>query len=261
MNRFATAAARILTALSATATLAMGPVGAPRGEVPPPHADRVDPGPVRSLFGQEIRRIPTTRPVVALTFNAAWDGAGVDTVLTVLRQRHAPATFFLTGQFAESHPAVARAMAAEHGIGNHSHSHPHFGGLTHREVVEEVTRADRAIREATGTVPLPFFRFPYSATTPRGITEVNALGFADIEFTVDTNGYRGTSGGMTVRKAVNRALEGLTPGEIVQLHVGSADGHEPVLDARALPRIIDAVRARGFEIVDLRTLLAGRGAG
>ncbi|MFI8941561.1 polysaccharide deacetylase family protein [Streptomyces syringium] len=260
MNRLATAAARILTALSATVFLVVGPVGAPRGEAPPPHADSAGPGPVRSLFGREIRRMPTTRPVVALTFNAAWDGAGVDTVLTTLRRRHAPATFFLTGQFAERHPAAARAMAAEHGIGNHSYSHPQFGGLTHREVVEEVTLADRAIREATGTVPLPFFRFPYSATTPRGIAEVNALGFADIEFTVDTNGYLGRAGGMTVRKAVDRALAGLTPGEIVQLHVGSADGHEPVLDARALPWIIDAVRARGFEIVDLRALLVRRGA-
>jgi peptidoglycan/xylan/chitin deacetylase (PgdA/CDA1 family) len=216
---------------------------------------RSAPGPVEKLFGSEVRRIPTTRRVVALTFNAAWEETGVDAALAVLRERKAPATFFLTGQFAERHPAAARAMAAEHGIGNHSYSHPRFGGLTSGEAAEEVLRADRAIRRASGAVPLPFFRFPYSATTARGIADVNALGFADIEFTADTNGYLGTAGGMTVQKAVDRAIAALTPGEIVQMHVGTPDGHGPALDVLALPRIIDALHARGYQVVDLRSLL------
>lgn len=106
------------------------------------------------------------------------------------------------------------------------------------------------------TEPLPFFRFPYGEATPPGIADVNALGFADIEFTADTNGYLGTAGGMTVDRAVARAVDALVPGEIVQMHVGASDGQGPVLDAQALPRIIDAVRESGYRIVDLRTLLA-----
>ncbi|WP_346776798.1 polysaccharide deacetylase family protein [Streptomyces sp. HNM0574] len=218
------------------------------------------PGDVSGLFGAEVRRMPTERRVVALTFNAAWDAEDVPEVLRTLRQRKAPATFFLTGQFAERHPRAARAMAAEHGIGNHSHSHPHFDGLSRAETREQVLRADRAIRRATGTRPLPFFRFPFSAITPRGIARVNALGFADIEFTADTNGYLGTEGGMTVDKAVRRALDALTPGEIVQLHVGTSDQGVRGLDARALPRIIDAVRDRGYRIADLGDLARGKAA-
>lgn len=88
---------------------------------------------------------------VALTFNAAWDEEGLDTVLTVLRQQKAPATFFVTGHFAERHPDAVRAIAAAgHGIGNHSHSHPPFGELTAAERAQEVTLADRAIRQAAG---------------------------------------------------------------------------------------------------------------
>ncbi|MGW7052967.1 polysaccharide deacetylase family protein [Streptomyces sp. NPDC054887] len=209
------------------------------------------------LFGAKIRRIPTTRRVVALTFNAAWDTTGVATALNVLRRHKAPATFFLTGQYAERHPMAARAMAAEHGIGNHSYSHPQFDGLTRWEVEEEVLRADRAIRQATGVVPLPFFRFPYSATTPQGIADVNALGFADIEFTADTKGYLGTAGGMTMRKTVNRALDALTPGAILQMHVGTPDGHGSALDVQALSQIINGIHARGYQITDLRILLNG----
>ncbi|MEV6734652.1 MULTISPECIES: polysaccharide deacetylase family protein [unclassified Streptomyces] len=131
-----------------------------------------------------------------------------------------------------------------------------FGGLTAPERAQEVTLADRAIRPAAGPAALPFLRFPYGDTTAGQIAEVNALGFADIEWTTDTNGYRGTAGGMTTQHAVKRALDVLAPGEIVQMNVGSLDGQGPVLDAQALPQIIDAVRSQGYRITDLRTLPA-----
>ncbi|MFE3180706.1 hypothetical protein ACFXKR_07355 [Streptomyces violascens] len=92
---------------------------------------------------------------------------------------------------------------------------------------------------------------------PRQIAEANALGHADIGWTTDTTGYRGTATGMTVQKAVKRALDALRPGEIIQLRIGSLDGQGPVLDAEALPHIIDAVRTHGYTITDLRDLLAG----
>ncbi|MFC5720504.1 polysaccharide deacetylase family protein [Streptomyces gamaensis] len=234
---------------AAVALTGFGPAPAVRPSAPPPCAAT----PAPALYGGEVRRLPTQRRVVALTFNAAWNEDGLADVLRVLRDKHAPATFFPTGQFAERHPRAVRAMAAAgHGIGSHSHSHPHFSALTPAQARHEVLRAHRALRAAAGTCPLPFFRFPYSETTPQRIAEVNGLGFADIEFSADTNGYKGPGGGMSTEAAVRRALDALGPGEIVQMHVGTPDGSGTVLDARALPRIIDAVRERGYRITDLR---------
>lgn len=212
------------------------------------------PRPPASLLGDEIRRIPTSRKVVALTFNSAWDESGVDTVLGELRRRKLAATFFPTGQFAQAHPAAVRAMGAAHGLGNHSHSHPYFDDLSTEERVDEVLRADAAIRAASGVEPLPFFRFPYSATSADSVADVNGLGYAAIEFTTDTNGYLGPRGGMTVGKVVERAVDALAPGAIIQMHVGST-GDGVVLDAEALPRIIDAVLEEGYEVIDLRQFL------
>ncbi|GAA0691553.1 hypothetical protein GCM10010193_52560 [Kitasatospora atroaurantiaca] len=109
-------------------------------------------------------------------------------------------------------------------------------------------------------MPLPFYRFPYGETTPQAIADVNALGFADIEFTADTNGYLGAAGGMTVDRAVERVLKALTPGAIVQMHVGAGAEGGPGLDAQALPRIIEAVQARGYRVTDLRTVVTRSGA-
>ncbi|MCM2580023.1 polysaccharide deacetylase family protein [Streptomyces meridianus] len=255
--RRAVAAAAVASALLLPTTAGAVPHRGPATAAAPAQlAPERAPSPVEHLFGSDNRRIPTDEKVVALTFNAAWNDAGLDTILAELRRRRVPATFFLTGDFADRHPEAARAMAAEHGIGNHSYNHPQFAELSSQEMTDEVMRADDAIRRATGAEPLPFFRFPYSETTEQGIAHVNALGFADIEFTADTNGYLGAAGGMTVDRAVARAVDALAPGEIVQMHVGASDGQGPVLDAEALPRIIDAVQERGYRIVDLRTLLA-----
>ncbi|WP_374196996.1 polysaccharide deacetylase family protein [Streptomyces sp. ISL-100] len=207
-----------------------------------------------ALLGDEIRLMPTSGRVMALTFNAAWDESGIDTVLAELRRRKVPATFFPTGQFADAHPAAVRAMAAAHGLGNHSYSHPYFDHLSTAERSDEVCRADAAIRNASGTEPLPFFRFPYSSTTAESIADINDLGYAAIEFTADTNGYLGPYGGMSVAKAVKRAVDAFTPGAILQMHVGST-GDDIVIDAQALPRIINAAQAERYEIIDLRQLL------
>ncbi|MFD8980893.1 polysaccharide deacetylase family protein, partial [Streptomyces sp. NPDC059564] len=252
----ATGAAAALAATGlAPAARAAGPRQAPHPQAGPPQPPHhATPRPPATWFGAELRRLPTTRKVVALTFNAAWDVSGIDDVLTELRRRELAATFFPTGEFARDHPAAVRAMAAAHGLGNHSYSHPSFDDLDTEERADEVRRADAAIRAASGAEPLPFFRFPYSATTDESVADVNDLGYAVIEFTADTNGYLGSAGGMTVDTAVRRAVDAFAPGCVIQMHVGST-GDGVVLDAEALPRIIDAARAGGYEIVDLRAFL------
>ncbi|MCX5192515.1 polysaccharide deacetylase family protein [Streptomyces sp. NBC_00249] len=247
-----------LVALAAAAFLPCTGARAAPGRSAPRTA--AGPRPPASLLGDEIRRLPTSRRVMALTFNAAWDESGIDTVLTELRRRRLPATFFPTGAFADAHPAAVRAFAqAGHGLGNHSYSHPYFADLDTEERAEEVRSADAAIRTAAGAEPLPLFRFPYSATTADSVADVNDLGYAAIEFTADTNGYLGPGGGMSVDKAVRRAVDAFTPGAILQMHVGST-GDGVVLDAQALPRIIDAAQAEGYELVALRDFLTDTAA-
>ena len=120
----------------------------------------------------------------------------------------------------------------------------------------EVRSADPALRAAGADSALtPFFRFPYSETSPAQIREVTGWGFADIEFTTDTNGWMGTEGGMTVDRAVHRALDALRPGAILQMRVGATASHTDVIDAEALPGVLDAITSRGYRVIDLRTLL------
>jgi peptidoglycan/xylan/chitin deacetylase (PgdA/CDA1 family) len=52
-------------------------------------------------------------------------------------------------------------------------------------------------------------------------------------------------------------LAALQPGEIVLMHVGSHPTDHSMLDAAALPQIIDAVRGRGYTFVTMSALTGG----
>jgi peptidoglycan/xylan/chitin deacetylase (PgdA/CDA1 family) len=208
-----------------------------------------------SLDGGEWDRIPTSRKVVALTFDCGGSAAGVAEILSTLARSHATATFFLTGRFAEAYPARARRIASRYPVGNHTYSHPDLTALAATAVVDEVRRGARAIRRAARRDPRPLFRFPYGARDARTIGIVNGLGYGAIGWTVDTLGWMGRAGGQTAGSVVQRVLAALRPGAIVLMHAGAAtDG--TTLDAEALPRLIAAVRARGYELVTVRRYLS-----
>ncbi|MCC3773470.1 polysaccharide deacetylase family protein [Streptomyces sp. UNOB3_S3] len=204
--------------------------------------------------GTALRRVPTDRKVIALTFNAAWNEDGIARVLAVLRKERVPAMFFLTGDFADRHPEAARALAVRHPVGSHSYSHPRFPGLSFREERREAVLAARAIRRATGRTPVAF-RFPYGEFTERNVRDVNALGYPVVEWVDDTAGWRGPDGGVTVDMVVRRAERAFSPGAIIQMHVGSTDARHSVLDADALPEIIASARAHGYGFAGLGRLV------
>ena len=207
--------------------------------------------------GKDWTYIPTTRRVVALTFDAGANADGVPAIESTLRSKNVPATFFLKGAWARDFPAQANLIAAGgHAIGNHSMTHPDpgFTALTDAQVTAQVLNAQQAILSANGADPRPLFRFPNGDVNSRVLSDVNRLNYVAVRWTVDTLGWKGTNpGGQTVQTVINRVLGALQPGEIVLMHVGSANDHT-TLDASALPTIINSIRARGYTFVTLRAL-------
>ena len=191
---------------------------------------------------------------MALTFDAGANDAGVPSILRTLRRFHVAATFFMTGQFARTYPAVAREIAADGSrIGNHTMTHPYLTRLSDAGVRWQILFAARVITKVTGANPAPLFRFPYGDENAHLIAVANRLGYVTVSWTVDTLGWEGASAGITVSEVASRVLAALRPGEIVLMHVGSSpDGS--ALDAHALPRVISELRARGYSFVTLNAL-------
>ena len=207
--------------------------------------------------GVDLEVLPTTRRVVALTFDAGAAATGLPSILATLAAADVPATFFLTGRFAETYPAQARTVAAAYPVGNHTSTHPDLTTLPPTAVLDEVRHGAAAITSVTGVDPRPWFRFPYGARDARTIALVNDECDVPIRWTVDTLGWKGTSAGMTATMVRDRVLAALRPGEIVLMHVGANPADGSTLDAEALPSVIAAVRARGYGFVTLGDILGG----
>ena len=213
--------------------------------------------PASSLLGTDWTRIPTGAKIVALTFDAGANAAGLPSIESTLRAKNVRATFFLTGAWVRDFPAQAN-MIVQDGflVGNHSMSHPDpgFTQLTDAQVTAEVQGAQQAILRANGADARPLFRFPYGDVNSRVLADVNRLGYAAVRWTVDSLGWEGTSGGQSVQSVINRVLAAAQPGEIVLMHLGSNPDDGTTLDAAALPAIIDGLRARGYGFVTLQAL-------
>ncbi|MDR6793204.1 peptidoglycan/xylan/chitin deacetylase (PgdA/CDA1 family) [Pseudarthrobacter oxydans] len=242
------------------------PATVPPVPVPPSAPDAgpgpaPDPGPPAApfpsaLLRQDLTAIPNAGRVVALTFDAGANAAGLPKILSTLSAKGVTGTFFLTGNWVEANPGgVGQIVSAGHRVANHSMTHPGFTGLDGTQIARQVRGAEQTILAAGGD-PRPLFRFPFGERDARTIAAVNSLGYVAVRWTVDTLGWKGTSGGVTAQAVADRTLAALQPGEIVLMHIGSNPDDGSTLDADALPDIIDRVSAAGYGFATLDALLA-----
>ncbi|MDX6413708.1 MAG: hypothetical protein QOH23_1118 [Gaiellaceae bacterium] len=207
-----------------------------------------------AIVAGELVRLQTRQHVVALTFDGGGNAAAAKTVLAILRREQVSGTFFLTGHFVKTFPLLARAIGRRYPVANHTVDHLDLRRLSTPSATREITQAQTMIQHATGRDPRPLFRFPYGARDARTLGIVHSLGYASVRWTVDTWGWMGLAS-QTVAGAARRVLDGLVPGEIVLMHLGSARDRSTI-DSHALPRIIRAVRARGYRFVTLTGIRA-----
>ena len=196
-----------------------------------------------------ISRGVTNLRTVALTFDAGSDPGSTTRILAQLAARGVPATFGITGLWAQANPDLVRSIAAAGDqIVNHSWDHSSFTGastgaapLSSSAIREELARTENLIRQLTGRGTAGWFRPPYGDRNSSVDRAAGAAGYRyELMWTVDTLGWKGVPAGTVVQ----RALAALEPGEIILMHVGSAS-----TDSDALPSLIDAIEARGYSFV------------
>ena len=209
--------------------------------------------------GNHMTVLPTTAKVVALTFDAGANANGVSSILSTLEAEGVHATFFLTGEFTRDFPTQTRTIGVRYPVGNHSDTHPHLPQLTDAQVRTQLQTTQTAIANTARYDARPLFRFPFGDSDSRTLNLVNSLGYTSVNWTVDTLGWQGTSGGQSASTVVNRVLNTLRPGQIILMHVGSHPGDGSTLDADALPTIISELRARGLLVRERRAVRLSKG--
>jgi peptidoglycan-N-acetylglucosamine deacetylase len=210
---------------------------------------------IEKYRGKEIANINTAEKVVALTFDAGANADGVDRVLDILEKENIKGTFFLTGKFIEKYQDKVQKIIASGGdLGNHSYSHPYFTQINDKEIIAELEKTENLLSEFN-TKFKPFFRFPYGDRNSFARTTVNNKNYIDIRWTIDSLGWKGTSGGMTKEAVENKVISKTVPGAIIMMHLGSNPDDKTHLDSEALPEIILELKKQGYEFATLTELL------
>lgn len=180
------------------------------------------------------------RGYVALTFDDGPSRANASRLLDILHARRAPATFFLVGRNVTARPGQVRRIArAGHRIYNHTYDHSKLTTSSSRGIRRQITRTERALRAAGAPSSARVMRPPYGAINARVRSVLAGLRFRPVLWTVDTGDWHRST---TSRQIVRTVVRGLAPGANILLH----DQEDTQATVAALPRVISAVRSRGY---------------
>lgn len=181
--------------------------------------------------------------MIALTFD---DGPSqyTKTILNVLEQYNAKATFFVVGERVANYSAtIKRAVDLGCEVAGHSWNHAELTTLSKANARSQLTRTRDAIAKITG-INEKFYRPPYGSVNKTVKSISVDLGMAIIYWSVDTLDWRYKSS----TKLYDTIMSKATDGAIILCH----DMYEST--ATAMKKIIPALIKKGYKLVTISEL-------
>jgi len=267
MSRFS-AVSRLLAVLTtlACAMMAVGPATllaqteappAPAGSEAPAAFEPAPPVPATvsrptvPVSEDEVVRGDPARPNVALVVNVGAGSEPAAGMLDTLREKGLRTTFFVLGWWAEKNPELMKRIADEgHEVASHGHSVFDLTSVSDAAVRADLEAADAAIGAVTGKTTRPLWS-PSAGYRDARVRRIAAsLGYRPIYWTVDSGDWTREA---TADGVYRRVMDRTVNGAIVVLHFDSPT--TVASTAVALPRLIDDLRASGFNLVTVTELL------
>lgn len=184
---------------------------------------------------------------IAFIFNIGV-GYPLDTgVLDTLSAKDVPATMFVMGWWAEKNRSLLLRLASDgYVIGSHGYAQRELTPQSNAAVIQDIQKAKAAITNVLGSPPGPWFT-PYAADIDNRVLNLIAgQGLTPVGWEISARDYDETAYESDVyARVVNNAYDGA----IVEFHIDGPATRTST--GRALPRIIDTLRKRGYEFVTI----------
>lgn len=194
---------------------------------------------------------------IVLTFDDGPDPEYTAQILDILKDRGAPATFFVVGNRVMREPDLVRRMVAEgHEIGSHTFSHPSIEHHPRTRIMLELGALQRLLVTITDRSTVlfrtPFGRSegPMTGSDARPVSEIEEAGYVVVGSDIVPPDWLDLDAGQIVDYVMAElALHG---GNVIVMH--DAGGNRDATVA-ALGPLIDRLRADGYRIVGLHDML------
>lgn len=189
--------------------------------------------------------VDTSKKQVAISFDAAWGNEQTDTLLKILDKYKVKATFFLVGDWVDNFPNSVKDIAkCGHNIGNHSNTHPYMTKLSNADMSAQIQACNEKVKKLTGKAPT-LFRAPYGDYNNDVVKTVKSLDMYCVQWDVDSLDWKDPTPEQITQKVVGK----IKNGSIVLMHNGAKNTPD------ALPKVIEGIKAKGFEIVPISKIL------
>jgi len=215
-----------------------------------------------------VTRTGYRRGVVALTFDDGPDPRWTPEILSILEEKHVPATFFVVGENALTNRGLLqREVRDGDEIGSHTYTHPNLARVGKTQVLFELNTTQRLVQAFTGrTLKLfraPFFGDAEPTTTEEIVPVLDAQnrGYISVGLHVDSEDWQRPGVPTIINNVLSRILsapptcdnnsDAQCSRNVVLLHDSGGDRSQTVA---ALPIIIDQLRARGYTFVPVSEL-------
>jgi polysaccharide deacetylase family sporulation protein PdaB len=187
------------------------------------------------------------KPLISISFDAAWGNEDTGKLLEVLKKHNVKATFFMTGGWIEKYPDDVKAIAAAgHDLGNHSENHKQMSTLSAEQCKEEIMKPHEKVKELTGK-DMILFRPPYGDYNDTLIKTAKECGYYPIQWDVDSLDWKDYDAATIIRRVTES--KHLGNGSIILCHNGGKH------TAEALDELLTTLKQKGYQLVPISELI------
>lgn len=213
--------------------------------------------PVANATADELRQYDawysenTTDKVLYLTFDAGYENGNTPAILDALKKHHAPATFFIVGNYLETSPDLVKRMAAEgHIVANHTYHHPDMSKISSKESFEkELTQLESLYQKTTGQTMTKYYRPPQGKYSEANLQMAKDLGYKTFFWSLAyVDWYQDKQ--PSKEEAFKKLLGRIHPGAVVLLHSTSST------NAAILDELLTKWEEMGYQFKSLDQLAA-----
>ena len=182
-------------------------------------------------------------PTIYLTFDFGYETGCSAAILDTLKEKNAPATFFVVGSYAKNNAETVERMLAEgHTVGSHSATHKDMTALSDEEARAEITDFNAQFAQQFGVTPT-LFRFPEGVFSQRLLALAANEGMRSVFWSY---AYADWDANAQPDKAesLEKALAAAHPNAVYLLHPMATN-------SAMLGELIDGLRAAGYTLAAL----------